>query len=141
MGSGEVMAFNHGDPADVPVVHADGMDRLIDAILNAITFSHVVAMFSAIGVMATMFVGYVLIAYAWESLRDNRRRDRLALNLAWRAWSELSPAELLEAEQRWPAQFALARFLNDRARDHWRDHARAQLDDWFEAQREEARER
>lgn len=99
------------------------------------------AAFAGIGVMATLLVGYCCIAYAWESWRDNRRRDRLACDLVRRAWSELSPADIAEAEERWPIQFALARFIIERNHASPIGRAKARLDAWFTAERAEAAER
>lgn len=134
------------DPADDAMYY---VHQLADITIEYIGALHQISwwetLFAGIGLFVTAMFLYVAIVGTWSNWRNRRRHDQLARDLVNRAWSELSPADLLEAEQRWPGQFALAVYLNERS-PHG-SHARAQqaqasaqaaLDGWFEQQRDAA---
>lgn len=145
-----------GDPAPLP----DAGDAtlwyvrrsaqiIIDLVGELHRISWWEAWFCGIGMLAVGLLIYGSAAHLWARRRENRRLDRMAVDLANSAWLELSPSDLAEAEERWPHEFAFARYINERsplrwpgiaiARQQQANDAKAVADAWFEQQREEAR--
>ncbi len=123
------------------VVHANAKfsSVLIDAFADLQRFGWITAAFCGIGLFFTVWLGWAMLVTWWRGRREEHRLDRLACGLATLAWEELSPADLLVAEERWPKEFAIARFISERSPRGWEARTQAQLDEWFDQQREEAR--
>ncbi len=133
----------------VVAVNAKFSTILIDAFFDAQRLGWVAAMLMGVGVFATVAFVYLATLYLVDRVGERRRLDRLACDLANSAWLELSPDDIAEAEERWPREFAFARFVNERAPMRWpllalsekqaQRTAQAAADEWFERQRDEAR--
>jgi len=122
------------------------VDRMADILIEHQSalhqFSWWTTAFASFGFVVMCFAVFVLGVHWWQTRRENRRLDALAAALSTLAFSELSLAEMDEAQRRWPAlyQFAaeICRDSRGRALKEAQARARAELDEWFEAQRDEA---
>jgi hypothetical protein len=126
----------------VPVYSGDGIDRMADAVVDYARSMHQIswweAAFCGIGAVTVAIVGWVIVVGSIEIWSENRRRDRLVVAIARRAWHELSPADLVDAEKRWPDVFLVARHLIEIERQSVVERTRMVLDAWFGKQRADA---
>jgi hypothetical protein len=135
-------APNEVEPWVEQVYSADGIDRLADGISATIMavsdVSFFVGAMFGVGLLAAVVVAYCIGLMTYQEWRENRRRDRLVMGIARRAWSELSPSEIAEAEESWPDVFLVARHLINREQRSLVERTRQVLDAWFGRQRADA---
>jgi len=132
-----------GQGWDSSYAYVDRMANILIEHQSALhQFSFWMTALASLGFVVACVAIYSLGLHWWQARREQKRLDGLANNLARASFIDMRLEDLAEAQRRWPSLYHLAAELDadsrGRALKEVQERARAELDEWFEAQRDDA---